>query len=387
MQDVVLNGKQNSRVGEQANDKEGIMDSSGKRRKIAVACQGGGSHTAFTAGVLRRLLAREQGEYEFVAFSGTSGGAICALLTWYGLLTGGRDEAAKLLETFWTRDNSANTVPERFLNDWIVNSTRWQQETGFLVEQSPNVFSDLTQDELGRSIERNVKFDRIDGDLVRPESPKLFVGAVEVITGGLKVFRSHKREETNLGEPRFVFEDNPNDGITLDAVLASSAIPPLFRAVRIGRGVYWDGLFAQNPPVRDLPDAEPDEIWIIQINPSRLVPEADEPRPGDEPTKIANILDRRNELAGNLSLEQELRYIRKINELVRERRINDLLDENPPSGNKREYRYVEVRKPIENRRPLDYATKLDRSSSFIQEMMTYGEEQADEFLDELSRTV
>jgi NTE family protein len=387
MQDVVLNGKQNSRVGEQANDKEGIMDSSGKRRKIAVACQGGGSHTAFTAGVLRRLLAREQGEYEFVAFSGTSGGAICALLTWYGLLTGGRDEAAKLLETFWTRDNSANTVPERFLNDWIVNSTRWQQETGFLVEQSPNVFSDLAQDELGRSIERNVKFDRIDGDLVRPESPKLFVGAVEVITGELKVFRSHKREETNLGEPRFVFEDNPNDGITLDAVLASSAIPPLFRAVRIGRGVYWDGLFAQNPPVRDLPDAEPDEIWIIQINPSRLVPEADEPRPGDEPTKIANILDRRNELAGNLSLEQELRYIRKINELVRERRINDLLDENPPSGNKREYRYVEVRKPIENRRPLDYATKLDRSSSFIQEMMTYGEEQADEFLDELSRTV
>jgi NTE family protein len=86
-------------------------------------------------------------------------------------------------------------------------------------------------------------------------------------------------------------------------------------------------------------------------------------------------------------LEQELRYIRKINELVRERRINDLLDENPPSGNKREYRYVEVRKPIENRRPLDYATKLDRSSSFIQEMMTYGEERADEFLDELSRTV
>jgi NTE family protein len=387
MQDVVLNGKQNSRVGEQANDKEGIMDSSGKRRKIAVACQGGGSHTAFTAGVLRRLLAREQGEYEFVAFSGTSGGAICALLTWYGLLTGGRDEAARLLETFWTRDNSANTLPERFLNDWIVNSTRWQQETGFLVEQSPNIFSDLAQDELGRSIERNVKFDRIDGDLVRPESPKLFVRAVEVITGGLKVFRSHKREETNLGEPRFVFEDNPNDGITLDAVLASSAIPPLFRAVRIGRGVYWDGLFAQNPPVRDLPDAEPDEIWIIQINPSRLVPEADESRPGDEPTKIANILDRRNELAGNLSLEQELRYIRKINELVRERRINDLLDENPPSGNKREYRYVEVRKPIENRRPLDYATKLDRSSSSIQEMMTYGEEQADEFLDELSRTV
>jgi NTE family protein len=156
--------------------------------------------------------------------------------------------------------------------------------------------------------------------------------------------------------------------------------------VHIGRGVYWDGLFSQNPPVRDLPDASPDEIWIIQINPSRLVAEPDEPRPGDEPTKIANILDRRNELAGNLALEQELRYIRKINELVRERRINDLLDEDQPSGNKREYRYVEVREPIENRRPLDYATKLDRSPSFIREMMAYGEERADEFMDGLLHT-
>lgn len=81
------------------------------------------------------------------------------------------------------------------------------------------------------------------------------------------------------------------------------------------------------------------------------MPEPDEPRPGDEPTKIANILDRCNELACNLSLEQELRYTRRTNELVRERRINKLVDDDPPSGNKQEYRYVEVRSPIENRRP------------------------------------
>lgn len=95
----------------------------GRRRRTAVACQGSGSHTAFTARVLRKLLTREQEEYEFVALSGTSGGVICALLAWYGLLTGGRDEASGLLKTFWTRDNSANMVPERLLNDWIV---RWQ---------------------------------------------------------------------------------------------------------------------------------------------------------------------------------------------------------------------------------------------------------------------
>jgi hypothetical protein len=100
--------------------------------------------------------------------------------------------------------------------------------------------------------------------------------------------------------------------------------------VRIGNGVYWDGLFAQNPPVRDLPDAEPDEIWIVQINPTRLVPEPEEPRPGDEPTKIANILDRRNELAGNLSLQQGLHYVRKINELVSERRRTEVPIETSP---------------------------------------------------------
>ena len=46
---------------------------------------------------------------------------------------------------------------------------------------------------------------------------------------------------------------------------------------------------------------------------------------------------------------------------------------------------MEVREPIENRRPLDYATKLDRSPRFIREMMAYGEEQAEEFLNSLLR--
>jgi NTE family protein len=46
-------------------------------RRVAIACQGGGSHTAFTAGVLRRLLrAEELAGYEVVGLSGTSGGAV-----------------------------------------------------------------------------------------------------------------------------------------------------------------------------------------------------------------------------------------------------------------------------------------------------------------------
>jgi NTE family protein len=51
-----------------------------RAKRVAIACQGGGSHSAFTAGALERLLAEERERYEIVALSGTSGGAICALL-------------------------------------------------------------------------------------------------------------------------------------------------------------------------------------------------------------------------------------------------------------------------------------------------------------------
>ena len=57
--------------------------------------------------------------------------------------------------------------------------------------------------------------------------------------------------------------------------------------------MYWDGLFSHNPPVRELPDAKPNEIWVIQTNPERSV---------SEPKSMAEITDRRNELSGNLSL-------------------------------------------------------------------------------------
>lgn len=80
------------------------------KKKIAIACQGGGSHTAFTAGALKRIL-EEDKNYEIIALSGTSGGAICAVLARFGLLTGGSDKAIKLLESFW-KDISASTLGE-----------------------------------------------------------------------------------------------------------------------------------------------------------------------------------------------------------------------------------------------------------------------------------
>ena len=81
------------------------------RPRVVIACQGGGSHTAFTAGVLERLLQPERlEEYDVVGLSGTSGGAVCATLAWVALVEGDPARAGRLLEGFWS-DNSATVSP------------------------------------------------------------------------------------------------------------------------------------------------------------------------------------------------------------------------------------------------------------------------------------
>src|SRR3712207_9481871 len=96
-------------------------------RAVAIACQGGGSHTAFTGGVLQRLLADE--DSRVVGLSGTSGGAVCALLAWYGLLTGGATEAGRLLERFWEA-NAATTLSGKLANAWLVGLARLEGRVG-----------------------------------------------------------------------------------------------------------------------------------------------------------------------------------------------------------------------------------------------------------------
>ena len=54
--------------------------------KVAVACQGGGMHAAFEVGVLTEILKdiRDKNRFELVGLSGTSAGALCTLMIWYG---------------------------------------------------------------------------------------------------------------------------------------------------------------------------------------------------------------------------------------------------------------------------------------------------------------
>src|SRR3954447_25954870 len=92
----------------------------GSERRVAIACQGGGSHTAFTAGVLGRLLsADELDEYRVVGLSGTSGGAVCALLAWSALLDGDPRAGKERLEGFWA-DNAAGGPVETAINAWML---------------------------------------------------------------------------------------------------------------------------------------------------------------------------------------------------------------------------------------------------------------------------
>ena len=327
-------------------------------RRVAIACQGGGSHTAFTAGVLKRLLAEKQGKYEVVALSGTSGGAICAFLVWYALLDEYGAKAARLLDSFWS-DNSADTFHEKFVNDWFVWTNRLEGAV-VLPSVSPynTYLSSWAQDRLRKMLERlQIDFESLEERAVSSDL-MLLVGAVDVLSGEFKAFSSFRGE------------------VGLDAILDSAALPTLFRAVHIGEGVYWDGLFSQNPPVRELTKAKPDEIWVIQTNPEKR---------DCEPKSMADILDRRNELAGNLSLHQEIHFVEEINELVD--KLGEVEDPAvkrlPLPGGDKEYKTIEVRR-IELSEPLDAASKLDRSPLFVRRLMDHGDRRAGEFLEAIA---
>lgn len=110
------------------------------KRQIANACQGGGSYTAFTAGVLKKLLReKEKHDYEVVALSGTSGGTIRALLAWYTLLTDDAEKAVDLLDSFWG-DTSANSYGDRLLNDWLLWANRFFENIGGAPTVSPYLY-------------------------------------------------------------------------------------------------------------------------------------------------------------------------------------------------------------------------------------------------------
>ena len=284
------------------------------RKRIAIACQGGGSQCAFIAGALKTLFARGvQERFEIVGFSGTSGGALTAAVAWFGLLKrarGDRTPPEDRVIALWN-DLTAQTPQEIAFDTSCIQTVRLIERgvlPSFATSPSSPQFQFMTKavsmliarpefTDLRALIVKHVDFDALPS-LVEPGSPVLLVGAGDVIDGSFKIFSSAHGE------------------IKPEALLASAAIPNLFPAVWVDGHAYWDGIFASNPPVAGFlrkafmgKHVLPEEIWIIQINRAHH---------GAVPETPSDIFDRRNQLAGNLSLQHELELIQIVNLLLQE---------------------------------------------------------------------
>jgi len=351
------------------------------KTKIAIACQGGGSQTAFTAGVLKTLFDNDiHHQRHIVGLSGTSGGALNAALAWYGLLKankGDKTPIGKRIADFW-EDLMAREPMELLVDEMTMASLRGVSE-GMLpnYEISPsspymNMMQGVLNAYLPRKnytdfrglLEDHIQFDEIES-LIEPDSPVLLIGAANVRRGIIKLFSSHAGE------------------ISVDAILASACIPTLFPAVQIGDEYYWDGLFAANPPINPLAQYRfvgkeniPQEIWLIIINAitcERI------------PTKPHEIADRRNQMIGNVSLIQDFAM---LGAFERAFKLGGLVPEvfkehGYDMENWIKLRLIQMSKEVLD--SLDYASKLSRAPKHIQRLMEDGAKQAQELMAKLSK--
>ena len=194
-------------------------------RLLNLALQGGGAHGAFTWGVLDALL--EDGRVAFDGLSGTSAGAMNAVVMAQGWMDGGRDGARAALRRFWT--TLADTMP--------VDVTQHDADGGVHLAPmvklwmawahyvTPAQFNPLDVNPL-----RDLLAEQVDFERLRRSAPfRLFVAATHADSGRLRVFDARE--------------------LSVDAVLASGCLPSVFHAPRIDGQTYWDGGYAGNPAV------------------------------------------------------------------------------------------------------------------------------------------
>lgn len=364
--------------------------------KIAIACQGGGSQTAFTAGVLKALAESGEGpggprqKFDVVGLSGTSGGALCATLLWYGIQKGDRPVWTRLIE-FW-RDNTAQSRSERMSNALLIEWMRLVGR-GFLPSVQTTPYSPLIKamsavkapgqrqefNDFPALLRRHIDFDEIAGWGPRPEAPVLIIGAASVTSGRLRKFNSSK------------------EAIKLEHLLASAAVPNLFAAVGLDGDALWDGLFSDNPPIDDLlrkgavgEHHVPQELWVIKINPTTR------DRAPETPDQIT---DRRNQLEGNVSLFQNLKWVEMINDLIlgdafRPEFLQEFDIPHPiripkafAGEETKPYHIPFIEMTPEMQAKLDYLGKLDRSPENLEALLENGEACGRAFLAEREKMI
>jgi NTE family protein len=319
------------------------------RKKINLALQGGGAHGAFTWGVLEGLM--EDDRIEFEGISGTSAGAMNAVIVADGLAQGGPKVASQRLADFWRAVSLDGELPtmqreviDRLFTFLPLEGSPTQMWFDALARfWSPYDLNPLNINPLKDVVDRFVDFDALR---VCP-GPPLFVSATNVYTGRLRVF--------------------PRDKITVDVVMASACLPMLFRAVEIDDIPYWDGGYLGNPAIFPFFDAtETEDVLLVQINPieRRITPRSQN-----------EIMNRINEVTFNSSLMAEARAINFVTRLIDEGRL-------PRGKGKGQYRRINMHRIALDGvfNDLTASSKLDSDFDFFLKLRDGGAQAAREFL-------
>jgi NTE family protein len=258
---------------------------------VNLALQGGGAHGAFTWGVLDRLLEEEWIDY--TAISGTSAGAMNAIVMAEGLIEGDRAHARAQLEQFWLgmADAAALISPFR-RTPWQKATDNWALSNSFLYEMSlslTRMFSPYELNPFGYNPLKDALVKLIDFEKVRRQRRiKLFINTTHVRTGGLRCWREHE--------------------LTVEMVLASACLPWLFHTPIIEGEGYWDGGYIANPAIEPMVRCTgTDDALIVQLNPIVR---------NELPRSSYEIHDRLNEITFNASLLMELRVFAERNRLI-----------------------------------------------------------------------
>ncbi|WP_394787622.1 patatin-like phospholipase family protein [Rhodoferax sp.] len=211
---------------------------------LNLALHGGGAHGAFTWGVLDALL--QQPELEFEGLSGSSAGAMNAVVFADGWMKGGRQGAGQALAEFWTE--VGRQMPWEPMTRGDEEAVNLSPATKIMAQWA-GYFSPAQLNPFALNPLRDMLARQIDFTALRQRSPfKLFVGATQANTGKLRVFR-----ETEL---------------TVDMLLASACLPKIHHTVEIDGQPYWDGGYSANPAVFPLFfDCASRDVMLVLLSP------------------------------------------------------------------------------------------------------------------------
>lgn len=314
-------------------------------KTINLALQGGGSHGAFTWGVLDRLL--EDARVNIAAVSGASAGAMNAVVLADALCTGDREEARRVLRQFWEGVSEAGFASlirrspvDVWRGVWNLDASPAYLWVDLMSRMtSPYDTNPLNLNPLRDILERLVDFDRVR----TCKSIMAFVSATNVETGRPRVF-SH-------------------DELTVDHVLASACLPMVYQAVEIDGVPYWDGGYMGNPPLWPLFEiSEAADVVIVQINP--IV------RPG-VPKTAREIQNRLQEITFNASLMRELRAIDFVGRLLEAGRLEG-------TGYRRVLMHAIADEATLSQ--LGGSSKFNTEAAFLEFLFDRGRQAADAFL-------